>query len=130
MNDMEFTGRVIREAREAKGWTQLQLADELDVDVRTVKRLEEGKTKSSSILFFRCVYVLTLSADICIYAPRDDTGLSMHRIFQELLTLTPEQIDRVYRSARMIRKWHDDHPDIVTWEDYIDYMEEAENTPK
>ena len=130
MDDLEFTGRVIREAREAKGWTQLQLADELDVDVRTVRRLEEGKTRSSSTLFFRCVYVLTLSADICIYAPRDETGLRMHRIFQDLLTLTPEQIDRVYKSARMIREWHDEHPDIVTWEDYIAYMDEDENTSK
>ena len=98
--------------------------------MRTVKRLEEGKTKSSSTLFFRCVYVLTLSADICIYAPRDETGLSMHRIFQELLTLTPEQIDRVYKSARMIREWHDAHPDIVSWEDYLAYMDKAEEAAK
>ena len=27
MNDFELTGRIIKEAREAKGWTQLQLAD-------------------------------------------------------------------------------------------------------
>ena len=38
MNDFEFTGRIIKEAREAKGWTQLQLADALDVDIRTVRR--------------------------------------------------------------------------------------------
>ena len=42
MNDFEFTGRIIKEAREARGWTQLQLADALDVDIRTVRRLEDG----------------------------------------------------------------------------------------
>ena len=46
----------------------------------------------------------------------------MHRIYQEMLQLTPEQIERVYKSALHIREWYDQHPEIETWEDYIQYM--------
>ena len=94
MNEFEFIGRIIKEAREAKGWTQLQLADALDVDVRTVRRLEDGTSKHGTEIFLKCVVTLRLSADICIYAPRDETGLLMHRIYQEMLQLTPEQIEK------------------------------------
>ena len=94
MNDFEFTGRIIKEAREAKGWTQLQLADALDVDIRTVRRLEDGTSKHGTEIFLKCVVTLRLSADICVYAPRDEAGLLMHRIYQEMLQLTPEQKNR------------------------------------
>ena len=43
--------RIIKEAREAKGWTQLQLADALDVDVRTVRRLEDETSKHGTEIF-------------------------------------------------------------------------------
>ena len=119
MNDIEFVGAIIREAREAKAWSQQQLADELEVDVRTVKKLEDGIGNLSTELFLKCVITLRLSADICIYAPHDETGLLMHRLFQQLLQLTPEQIDRVYKAARYIREWNDDHNDIDSWKYYM-----------
>ena len=49
-------------------------------------------------------------------------SLLMHRPYQEMLQLTPEQIERVYKSAHHIREWYDQHPEIETWEDYIRYM--------
>ena len=39
----EMTGPEIRAAREAKGWTQLQLADAIGVAFETVCRWESGK---------------------------------------------------------------------------------------
>lgn len=126
MNDFEFTGRIIKEAREAKGWTQLQLADALDVDIRTVRRLEDGTSKHGTEIFLKCVVTLRLSADICVYAPRNETGLLMHRLYQEMLQLTSEQIEQVYKSAHHIREWYDQHPEIETWEDYIRYMRKSD----
>lgn len=37
MNDFEYFGKLVEQAREEKGWSQQRLADEVDVDVRTVK---------------------------------------------------------------------------------------------
>ena len=53
MNNLEFTGKIIQQARERMGLSQTQLADELDVDVRTVKRLEDGIGNHSAELFIQ-----------------------------------------------------------------------------
>ena len=74
MNDFEFTGRIIKEAREARGWTQLQLADALDVDIRTVRRLEDGTSKHGTEIFLKCVVTLRLSIRISITRPVMRTG--------------------------------------------------------
>ncbi len=54
----------------------------------------------------------------------------MHRLYQEMLHLTPEQIERVYKSAHHIREWYDQHPEIETWEDYIRYMGKSDEGQK
>lgn len=123
MNNLEFTGKIIQQARERMGLSQTQLADELDVDVRTVKRLEDGIGNHSAELFIKCVVLLHMSADICIYAPHDETGLKMHSLYLDMLGLSLEQIDRVYKSARLKREWMDAQPDIDTWEKYVCYSD-------
>ena len=75
-------------------YTRSRVPHVLDVDIRTVRRLEDGTSKHGTEIFLKCVVTLRLSADICIYAPRDETGLLMHRLYQEMLQLTPEQIER------------------------------------
>ena len=35
----EFTGLIIKQAREEKNWTQQYLADEIDIDIRTLRNL-------------------------------------------------------------------------------------------
>ncbi len=130
MDDIEFAGKLIRQARERMGLSQIQLADELDVDVRTVKRLEEGIGNHSAELFIKCVVLLHMSADICIYAPHDETGLKMHSLYLDMLELPVEQIDRVYKSARLKREWMDSHPDIDSWEKYVRYSDELNSRKK
>lgn len=128
MNDVEFTGKIIRQSREYKGWSQLQLADELNVDIRTVKRLEDGIGNHSTELFIKCVVLLNMSADICIYAPHDETGLKMHSLYLQLLDLSPDQIAQVCKSARHKREWADEYPEINSWEKYVEYSNEIHRT--
>ena len=125
MNNIEFVGKIVQQTREYMGWSQLQLADELDVDVRTVRRLEDGIGNHSAELFLKCVVLLHVSADICIYAPHDETGIKMHQLYLQLLDLDPDQISRVYKAARSRREWLDEHPEIDTWEKYVEYSHAA-----
>ena len=39
------------------------------------------------------------------------------------MELPIEQIDRVYKSARLKREWMDSHPDIDSWEKYVRYSD-------
>ena len=39
----EFAGLLVKQAREEKQWDQQYLADELDIDIRTLKKIEAGK---------------------------------------------------------------------------------------
>ena len=36
----EFAGLLVKQAREEKQWDQQYLADELDIDIRTLKKIE------------------------------------------------------------------------------------------
>ena len=40
----EFAGLLVKQAREEKQWDQQYLADELDIDIRTLKKIEAGKS--------------------------------------------------------------------------------------
>lgn len=44
---------VVRELREARGWTQADLAERLDVSRQTVHSIEKGKYSPSLPLAFR-----------------------------------------------------------------------------
>lgn len=44
---------VVRELREARGWTQSELAERLDVSRQTVHSIEKGKYSPSLPLAFR-----------------------------------------------------------------------------
>ena len=37
----EYCGLLVKQAREEKNWTQQDLADEVDMDVRTIKKIEK-----------------------------------------------------------------------------------------
>lgn len=41
----EFAGLLVKQAREEKQWDQQYLADELDIDIRTLKKIEAGKIR-------------------------------------------------------------------------------------
>ena len=43
----EFAGLLVKQAREEKQWDQQYLADELDIDIRTLKKIEAGKSDHS-----------------------------------------------------------------------------------
>ena len=40
----EWTGQLVRQAREERGYSQQYVADEVEIDIRTLKKIEEGKS--------------------------------------------------------------------------------------
>ena len=50
----------------------------------------------------------------------------MDHLFRQLLNLKPKHIMMVCESAVHIRKWRDNHPDVLTLQDYFDAVNKDE----
>jgi ribosome-binding protein aMBF1 (putative translation factor) len=66
MNDFEYFGKLVEQAREEKGWSQQRLADEVDVDVRTVKKLESGTGNPPMEVVLKYIFLLNISPAMCL----------------------------------------------------------------
>jgi putative transcriptional regulator len=60
-NEIKKLGKRVRELREEKGITQSQLADECDVDIRTIQRVEKGEHGLGLHLLFRLAQAFDMS---------------------------------------------------------------------
>ena len=104
----EFAGLLVKQAREEKQWDQQYLADELDIDIRTLKKIEAGK---SDIPFDILSNLLEISPKILFYADRTETGVEMDKIFRQLMRFSPDNIQMICDSAHYIRAWKDANGD-------------------
>ena len=64
----EYCGLLVKQAREEKNWTQQDLADEVDMDVRTIKKIEEGTTSSYYLTIEKLIYALNIAPNIMYHA--------------------------------------------------------------
>ena len=100
--DYYLIGQRIKEARKNKGYTQERLAEEIDVAVAYVRRLEKGNpinlkrlTQISQTLDVSMEYLL------CGTVPKEDNYLS--KDFQEILRkCSPEKLKLIYNIAKTI----------------------------
>lgn len=127
MTDREYLGRIIKQAREEKGWTQQELADEMDIDLRTVRKVEDGKGNPLATVLASYIYLLEISPNILFRMEPCEEGVLMDRLFRQLLSLKPEQIKMVCDSAQYVRKWRDNHPNVMTLQDYFDMVNKEES---
>lgn len=118
----EYLGKLIEQARQEKNLTRQELADEMDLDVRTVQKLEEEGGNPSYTAVGSYLFLLGISPDIAFSPGLGEDGLKMDHIFRLLLELSPERIRKVCDSACHIRKWKDEHPEIGSLEEYWDFM--------
>ena len=63
----EFAGLLVKQAREEKQWDQQYLADELDIDIRTLKKIEAGKSDISFDTLSSLIHLLEISPKILFY---------------------------------------------------------------
>ena len=100
--DYNLIGERIKEARKNKGYTQEKLAEEIDVAVAYVSRLEKGFpinlkriAQISQVLDISIEYLLSGTV------PKSDNYLN--KDFEEILeTCSPEKLKLIYNIARTI----------------------------
>lgn len=119
-------GLLVKQAREEKGWTQQELADEMDVDVRTVRKLENGEGNPTLTAVAGYFFLLNISPNVATYEDNVEDALKMDRIYRQLQELSGEQFTRLWESASHMRRWRENHPEIVTLEDYQRVMGERQ----
>ena len=130
MDVHEYLGKLVEQARTEKGWTQLQLADEAGVDVRTIKKVESGTGNPAMDTIIRYIFLLNISPAIMFNQDPCEDGLKMDRLYRELISLSPAEIDLVCKSALHLSKWKENHPDVETLEDYYRVMAEFQEQTK
>ena len=83
----QFLGLLVKQAREEKEWDQEYLADELGVDIRTVRKIESGQSNVAYDLLTEIIHALEICPQILFYVDEADKGMKMDRLYRELLQL-------------------------------------------
>ena len=99
-----FLGLLVKQAREEKEWDQQYLADELDIDIRTLRKIEAGKSNIGYNLLIKIIHTL----NIC-YIDDEEKGLKMDRVYRQLLQFPLEDIAMIAKSAYHVRNWLDNN---------------------
>jgi putative transcriptional regulator len=100
--DMKRMGRVARKAREDKGITQAALAEKIEVSLRTVIAIENGKRNPTFEVLYRLVHALDIPADL-IFRPDDTPNTQEQEQFIcEYLNATGQEQRIVAAAARSI----------------------------
>lgn len=115
----EWTGQLVHQAREERGYSQQYVADEIAIDVRTLKKIEEGKTDPDYRTIYKLIRLLYISPKIMFYAEQSSTGVAMDSEYRRLMRFTPDQIAMITESALHARTWYENHPD-----EYQEFMKE------
>ena len=95
------------QAREGKEWDQEYLADELDIDICTVRKIESGQGNIAYDLLTEIIHTLEICPQVLFYVDEADKGMKMDRLYRELLRLPLEDIKMVAESAYKVRRWLD-----------------------
>ena len=103
----QFLGLLAKQAREEKEWDQEYLADELDIDIRTVRKIESGQGNIAYDLLTEIIHTLEICPQVLFYVDEADKGMKMDRLYRELLRLPLEDIKMVAESAYKVRRWLD-----------------------
>ena len=101
-NDMKHMGRVFRNARESNALTQAALADKIEVSLRTIIAIENGKRNPTFDVLYRLIHALDIPADL-IFRPNDLKNTSAQEQFmREYLNSTEQEQNIAMAAARSI----------------------------
>lgn len=62
-----FSGKLVREARLAKGWSETKLAGEVDCTAQAIKDIEAGKYAPGGVLLARIADALGIASIDSLY---------------------------------------------------------------
>jgi len=75
-NKSNYFGIVVKSARQAKGMTQVRLAELLSISTRYLKAIENSGRKPSYDLLVRMIHELDISADALLHPEKEMTESS------------------------------------------------------
>ena len=81
----QFLGLLVKQAREEKEWDQEYLADELGVDIRTVRKIESGQSNVAYDLLTEIIHALEICPQILFYVDEAEKGTKMDRLYRAVM---------------------------------------------
>lgn len=66
-------GNRVRKCRNERHWSQEKLAEEVNVSLNTISRIEGGQTRMSIEVFMRLVQALGVDAELLIFGETSDS---------------------------------------------------------
>ena len=76
--DFHGFGQAMKQARNAKGWTQAQLAEKVGLVSKTVTNIESQKQPPSFVSFVRIVTLLNISVDGFLFKSEQEDSRRKH----------------------------------------------------
>ncbi len=100
--DMKRIGSIIQSARHGNGLTQAELAERIDVSLKTVIDIEKGKRNPTFDVLFRMITELDIPAEL-IFRPEDLSGSpELEQFICELRNASEQERRLVITTARSI----------------------------
>lgn len=100
--DMKHMGAIIQKARDAREITQTTLADKIDVSLRTIIAIENGKRNPTFDVLYKIIRELNIPADL-IFRPDDVPGTpGQEQFIREFRDASEDEQRIVMASARSI----------------------------
>lgn len=103
VHDMSTLGTRIREARDAKGWTQEELADELGVAQAFISQIENGRRRPTPALARRLAAALDLSFEE-LAAREEQADVKANLIHRKLKGLSSDSLEKIEDYVNLVRK--------------------------
>lgn len=98
MEKHETLGTIVRSARMRKGYTQEQLAEQLDITPAHLKHIENGRRLPSVPVLFHMMELLDFSVDELVF-PKESGTWTVHTD-----GLTPREIDALERLVEAMKE--------------------------
>lgn len=101
--DYSVVGKRIKEARLKKGYTQNTLAEELDLSVAYLSRLEKGRSKVNLKRLNQICTILDISLGEVLTGTSVKSEQYLNKeLYEVLVTCTPEKQKLIYEIARLV----------------------------
>jgi len=99
---MSTFGERLREAREMKGWSQSELADELDVTQAMISQLENGRRRPTPAVITKLAEVLGVERELL--AGQSEGEFEKALLMRNLKGLSPESLKKINEFVDLVRK--------------------------
>ena len=100
--DMKQMGAIIQQARTSRGITQATLAEKIDVSLRTIIAIENGKRNPTFEVLYKLIQELNIPADLIFHSDVVTCTPENEQFIREFQDASEQEQRLVIASARSI----------------------------